>query len=82
MLVFSLPIFVSVVPMAAVIANALARDPSLDTMLGPYTAGDPNIKGVKMRNICPVLHPLEGLWLLNEDGITWKYSLGRSTLRS
>ena len=45
--VFSLPITVSVVPTTEVIADALARDPSLNTMAGPYVAGDPGTKGVK-----------------------------------
>ena len=70
--VFSIPIPVAVVPTAAVISNALAGDTPLDTMSSPYTAGNPDNEGVKTRNICPVPHPLAGLWLLDEDGITWK----------
>ena len=57
-------------------ADSLTRDPALDTMAGPYAAGNPNTIGVKTRNICPVLHPFLGLWLLNEDGMTWQKFFG------
>ena len=70
--VFSLPVPVALFPTAAVINDVLARDTALDTMAGPYTAGEPNTKRVKTRKICPVPHPLEGLGLLGEDGITWQ----------
>ena len=64
--VFRLPITVTALPMAEVISNALARDPAIDTMAGPYAAGDPDTKGVKTRKIFPIPHPLAGLWLLDE----------------
>ena len=68
--VFSLPIPVFIVPTTAVIPDALLRYLALDTMVGPYTAGNPNTKGVKTRKIYPVPQSLLGLWLLDKDGIT------------
>ena len=70
--VFSLPITVVVVPIAAFISDALARDPALNMIAGSYAAGDPGIGGLKTRKICTVPHPLEGMWLLDKDGITWQ----------
>ena len=69
---FSLPIPVAVVPTVAVIANALVKNPSLDTMTGPYNSGNPDTQEVKTRKICHVPHLLTGLWLLDEDGIPWE----------
>ena len=45
-------------------------------MAGLYSVGDPNTEGVKTRKICPVPHPLTGLWILGEDRITWQKFFG------
>ena len=74
--VFNLPGTVTIVPNVTTITDALTAAPDLDTMAGPYTAGDPGVEGVKTRKICPVPHSLAGLWLLHEDGITWQYYFG------
>ena len=80
--VFSIPIIAALVPTAEVISEVLPRYPALDTMAVPYTAGDPDTEGVKTMKIWFVPHPLVGLWILNEDRITWENSLGQSTPQS
>ena len=73
--VFNLPRAQTVVPTATTIAAALAADPTIATM-GPYTAGDADTEGVTTRKICPVPHSLAGLWLLDEEGVSWQEFFG------
>ena len=73
---FSLPIPVPVVPPVAAIADDLTRYPALNTMEGPYNAENPDTEGVNTRKIFPVPHPFAGLWIINEDTITWQQIFG------
>ena len=73
--VFNLPRSPTIVPTATTIAAALAADPTIANM-GPYTAGDADTEGVTTRKICPVPHSLAGLWLLDEEGVSWQEFFG------
>ena len=74
--IFNLPNTTAVVPTADTICLALTADPTLATMAGPYNGGDADTEGVKTRKICPIPHSLAGLWLLDEDGVTWQRFFG------
>ena len=52
--IFNLQNVVVVVPDVATIVSALAEDPTLVTMAGPYIDGELSTKGTKTRKICPV----------------------------
>ena len=74
--IFNLPNTTAVVPTVDTICLALTADPTLATMAGPYNGGDAGTEGVKTRKICPIPHSLAGLWLLDEDGVTWQRFFG------
>ena len=69
-IVFRFTQSVSVIPTVAAIANTLTTGQDLYKMSGTYTAGKPDIKGVKTRKICPDPHSLAEMWLLDDDRIT------------
>ena len=74
--VFNLLNVTTIVPTATAIANALTAYTALNAMVGLYVATNPNTKGVKTRKICPVPHPLAGLRLLGNEGVTWQQFFG------
>jgi hypothetical protein len=68
--VFNIPTTVVYIPTSAAILAAITTDPGIAEM-GPYVAGDANVKTVKVRKICSVPHTLGGLFLHHKE-VTWQ----------
>ena len=69
-IVFNIPTTAVHIPTTAAILAAITTDPNIAEM-GPYVAGNADVKTVKVQKICPVPHTLGGLFLHHKE-VMWQ----------